>query len=82
MKKSYNTVIALTFLAPLQVSKSKNQQFHYRVTPDHFTTLKTGRLSNNNIVEAIVFKAGKRWISKGNERNFALIEFDQNARLQ
>ena len=29
----------------MEISKSKHQQMHYRITPDHFTTLKTGRSS-------------------------------------
>ncbi|MEO1254844.1 MAG: TraM recognition domain-containing protein, partial [Bacteroidota bacterium] len=59
----------------MDISTSKNQQMQYRITPDHFTTLKTGRAANDNIVEAVVFKAGKLW---GKEQsNFAIVEFKQ-----
>ncbi|MEQ8470043.1 MAG: TraM recognition domain-containing protein [Marinoscillum sp.] len=58
-----------------QLSKSKNQQMYFRLSPDDFTKLKTGRSANNNIVEAVVFKPGKYW---GTEKeNFAVIEFEQ-----
>ena len=59
----------------MEISKSKNQQMQYRVTPDHFTTLKTGRKANKYIVETVVFKAGKTWGK--DKRNFALVEFNQ-----
>ncbi|MEM9297172.1 MAG: TraM recognition domain-containing protein [Bacteroidota bacterium] len=58
------------------VSTSKSQQLRNRVTPDHYTTLKTGRQANNFVVEAIVFKAGKVWGQ--DKRNFAEVEFRQN----
>lgn len=61
----------------MEVSKTKNQQMQFRVTPDHFTILKTGRKSNNYMVDALVFKAGRTW---GKERqNFALVDFSQRA---
>ncbi|WP_442267615.1 type IV secretory system conjugative DNA transfer family protein [Tenacibaculum sp. ZS6-P6] len=65
----------LSFSKDMEISKSKNQQMQYRVTPDHFTTLKTGRKSNKYIVENIVFKAGKTWGK--NKQNFALVGFKQ-----
>lgn len=59
----------------LDISTTKNQQLQYRITPDYFTTLKTGRASNKYIVEAVVFKAGKLWGQ--NQDNFAVVEFKQ-----
>ncbi|HCX21058.1 MAG: hypothetical protein CMB80_26040 [Flammeovirgaceae bacterium] len=59
----------------MEISKSKNQHLQFRVSPDHFTFLKTGRKANNYIVETIVFKSGKTW-GKDNQ-NFALVRFDQ-----
>lgn len=59
----------------MEISKTKNQQMHYRVTPDHFTVLKTGRQANKYIVEMIVFKSGKTWGK--NKKNFALVGFNQ-----
>ncbi|MFY0601671.1 MAG: TraM recognition domain-containing protein [Cyclobacteriaceae bacterium] len=59
----------------MEVSKTKNQRMQYRITPDHFTTLRTGRKANKYIVDAVVFKAGKKW-GRG-EENFALVPFDQ-----
>lgn len=65
----------VNFSKDMEISKSKNQQMQYRVTPDHFTTLKTGRIANNFMVEAVVFKSGKLW---GKEKhNFALVAFNQ-----
>lgn len=58
-----------------ELSKTKNQQFQYRITPDHFTTLKTGRKKNNFTVEAVIFKAGKTWGKDG--QNYAIAEFKQ-----
>lgn len=58
-----------------KVSKSVAQQMRYRITPDHFTTLKTGRKTNKNIVEAVVFKAGKTW--GRDKENYAVCEFRQ-----
>jgi len=58
-----------------EISKSKNQQMQFRITPDHFTTLKTGRKANKFIVEAIIFKSGKLW--GRDKENYALVEFDQ-----
>ena len=67
----------LGFSKDMEISKTKNQQMQYRVTPDHFTVLKTGRKANNYIVETVVFKAGKTW---GRDRkNFALVEFNQRS---
>ncbi|AXG72971.1 hypothetical protein DVK85_01470 [Flavobacterium arcticum] len=58
-----------------KITKSKNQHREYRITPDYFTTLKTGRKVNKYIVEAIVFKAGRTW---GREQlNFAKVGFRQ-----
>lgn len=59
-----------------EMSKSKNQQMQFRITPDHFTTLKTGRKNNKYIVESVVFKAGKLW-GKEKNKNYALVEFNQ-----
>ena len=59
-----------------QGSRSYSQQFQDRITPDHYSTLKTGGNINNGIVEAVAFKAGKKWDSEGN--NFTVLEFDQN----
>ena len=58
-----------------EVSKTKNQQMQYRVTPDHFTTLKTGRIANQYIAQAVVFKSGKSWGK--NQSNFAVVNFKQ-----
>ncbi|WP_421896438.1 type IV secretory system conjugative DNA transfer family protein [Marinoscillum sp.] len=58
-----------------EVSKSKAHQYHHKVTPDHFTTLKTGRKRNNFKVEAVVFKAGKEW--GDDKKNYAIVEFRQ-----
>ncbi len=55
--------------------KFEHQQMHYRITPDHFTMLKTGRKANNYIVETAVFKAGKIWGK--DKQNFALVGFGQ-----
>ena len=59
----------------MEISKSKNQQMQHRISPDHFTTLRTGRSENNYIVEAVVFRAGTTWGE--NKQNFALVGFDQ-----
>lgn len=59
----------------MELSKSKHQQMHYRITPDHFTMLKTGRKANNYIVEMVVFKSGKTWGK--DKQNFALVGFNQ-----
>ena len=58
-----------------ELSKTKNQQFQYRITPDHFTKLKTGRKANGYKVEAVVFKPGKTWGST--EDNFLIASFKQ-----
>ena len=57
-----------------QRQHSFSQQYHYQVPPEHFTTLRTGGSANGNQVEAVLFKAGKKW-STG--RNFLQSEFDQ-----
>lgn len=59
----------------MELTKTKSQQMQDRITPDHFTTLKTGRKTHNFIVETIVFKAGKLWGKEG--ENYALVEFSQ-----
>lgn len=46
-----------------------------KVPADHFNTMKAGRKHNKYIVEAILFKAGKRW---KNGKNFIQAEFHQN----
>ncbi|MEP1782127.1 TraM recognition domain-containing protein [Reichenbachiella sp.] len=61
----------------MELSKSKNQRMQHRITPDHFTTLRTGRKINNYKVDTVVFKAGKKWGRDG--QNFALVSFDQRA---
>ena len=57
-------------------SKSVTNQYHYKITPDHFTTLKTGRKENKFKVEVVVFKPGKLWGE--NDQNFTVVEFNQN----
>ncbi|MBO6522545.1 MAG: TraM recognition domain-containing protein [Balneolaceae bacterium] len=59
----------------MRLSKNKQQQMHYRITPDHFTMLKTGRKTNGFMVEAVVFKSGKIWAK--NKQNFRLVKFSQ-----
>lgn len=59
----------------MEITKSKSQHMQFRVSPDHFTTLKTGRKANNYIVEAVVFKSGKVWGK--NKKNYALVGFHQ-----
>lgn len=67
----------LSIGSDMKISKSKNQRMHERISPDHFTTLRTGSKSNNYLVDAVVFKAGKVWDQNG--QNFALARFDQRA---
>jgi len=64
------------------ITKTKSQQMQYRLTPDHFTTLKTGRKANKYKVEVVIFKSGKRWNIQGlngesEERNYEIVAFDQ-----
>ncbi|MEQ9230556.1 MAG: TraM recognition domain-containing protein [Cyclobacteriaceae bacterium] len=66
---------SIGFSKDMEISKTRNQQMQFRVTPDHFTVLKTGRKANNYIVETVVFKSGKNWGK--NKQNFALVGFDQ-----
>ena len=61
------------------LSKTKAEQLQFRITPDHFTTLKTGRKHNDFIVEAVVFKAGKLWGKRKDKDNYAVVDFDQKA---
>ncbi|MBI1183603.1 TraM recognition domain-containing protein [bacterium] len=70
-------VDGLQYSDKMEISKTKNQQIQYRISPDHFTTLKTGRKANNYIVETVVFKAGKVWGAAND--NYAQIEFNQLA---
>lgn len=65
----------VSYSKDMEISKTKIQQLRHRITPDHFTTLKTGRKHNNYIVEAVVFKAGKLWGRV--KQNFALVGFNQ-----
>ena len=58
-----------------KVSRTKNQSMQRKVTPDFFTTLKTGRKENDFKVEAVVFKVGNTW-GKDKE-NYALTTFKQ-----
>lgn len=62
--------------ADKKISKTKNQQMMHRLTPDFFTTLKTGRKRNNNIIECIVFKTGRLFGRK--KQNYLLTPFKQN----
>ena len=68
---------SLSLSKDMELSKSKNQRMHYRITPDHFTTLRTGRKINKYMVDTVVFKPGKKW--ERSEQNFALVPFDQRA---
>lgn len=65
----------ISFGKGMEVSKTKNQQMHHRITPDQFTVLKTGRKTNKYLVETIVFKSGKVWGK--DKQNFALVAFKQ-----
>ena len=65
----------LTINKDMDLSKTKNQRLMPKITPDHFTTFKTGRKANNYKVETVIFKAGKTW---GREKaNYAIVEFNQ-----
>ncbi|WP_075342494.1 type IV secretory system conjugative DNA transfer family protein [Tenacibaculum agarivorans] len=55
--------------------KSQKLERRPKIEIDQFTTLKTGRAVNDNIVESVVFKAGKTWGE--NEENFAVVSFKQ-----
>lgn len=68
-------VVSTTIDKNNEVTKTINQVMQFRITPDHFTTLKTGRRVNDYIVEAVVFKAGKVWGK--NKENYALVKFKQ-----
>lgn len=54
-------------------NRSFSQQLHYKVPPEHFTTLQTG--GKKKKVQAIAFKAGKVWDHK--DKNYAQVEFSQ-----
>ena len=56
-------------------SKTSRLEKRRKVEIDEFTTLKTGRAANNNIVECFVFKAGKTW--GDDNQNHALVQFNQ-----
>jgi hypothetical protein len=56
-------------------SISYSQRHLPKVDTDQFTMLRTGRAENDYKVDAIVFKAGKKWRSG---RNYLVAEFDQN----
>ncbi len=62
-----------------RISKSTSEQLHYKVPPEHMTTLKSGGSPNNFLVEAIAVIGGKEW-STG--ENFLEITFDQRGRPQ
>ncbi len=65
----------LSISKEMELSKTKHQRLMSKITPDHFTTFKTGRKVNNYKVETAVFKAGKTW---GKDKaNYAIVEFDQ-----
>ncbi len=66
----------LSISKDMELSKTKSRVLRFRVMPDHFTTLKTGRKANNYMVEVIVFKSGKLWGK--NKENYALVSFNQN----
>ena len=68
---------SLNITKGMEISKTKSQRLQYRVMPDHFTTLKTGRKANNYIVETFVFKSGKVWGK--NKENYALVGFNQKS---
>ncbi|MFY0689084.1 MAG: TraM recognition domain-containing protein [Cyclobacteriaceae bacterium] len=65
----------LSISKSMELSKSKNQRMLHRITPDHFTTLRTGRKTNKYLVDTVAFKPGKTWGRNGG--NFALVTFDQ-----
>jgi type IV secretory pathway TraG/TraD family ATPase VirD4 len=65
----------LSISADKKISKTKNQQLIHRITPDFFTTLKTGRKRNKYIVESVVFKVGRFW--RREKVNFTLVRFCQ-----
>lgn len=65
----------LSISKDMEFSKTKNQQMQFKISPDHFTVLKTGRKANKYIVETIVFKSGKTWGK--DHQNFALVGFKQ-----
>ena len=73
--KHWIDVYSSSYNKDSDLTKSKSMQFHYKVTPDHFTTLKTGRKENGHKVQALVFKPGKLWDDK--DSNFAIVEFKQ-----
>ncbi|MDO5970306.1 TraM recognition domain-containing protein [Flavivirga aquimarina] len=73
--KHYIYVESVQINKDKELSTTKNKRLEYRITTDHFTTLKTGRKNNNFIVEAVVFKAGKTW-GKNNDI-FDVAQFDQ-----
>ena len=60
------------------ISQTQNQEKDFRISPEDFTTLKTGRKKNKNIVEAVIFKAGKSWGRE--EENYAVVEFKQKVK--
>jgi len=73
--RHYTDTQSITIGEKNSLSKTKNMKYDYKVTPDHFTSLKTGRKRNGYLVEAIVFKSGRVW---GREKeNFAMVSFDQ-----
>jgi hypothetical protein len=57
------------------IKKSVSYQYHHKVNPDFFTTLKTGRAKNNFKVQCVVFKSGRLWGVK--KQNYTLVEFSQ-----
>lgn len=56
-----------------QISRNYTQQLHYKVPPEHFTSLQTG--GEKRKVQVIVFKAGKVWGNNG--ENYAEVTFTQ-----
>lgn len=45
----------------MKLSKNKQQQMQFRITPDHFNMFKTGRKINDFKMEAVAFKSGMIW---------------------
>ena len=55
-------------------SRNESMVLRPRVYPDEFSDLRTGRKENDFIVEAVVYKSGKKWGSKKNKK-FVIAEF-------
>lgn len=55
-------------------SISVRYEYHYKLLPEVFTSLKRGRRTNKYQVEAITFQTGRIW---RNKQNYAKLTFDQ-----